>query len=355
MTSWGESHGPAVGCVVDGCPSNLPISRDDVQRELDRRKPGQSYITTQRGEPDTVEILSGVFEGKTLGTPISMVIRNQDADSSKYEKLKDTPRPGHADYTWRMKFGNVDWRGGGRASARETAARVAAGAVARKVVGITGASVFAFTRSIGKAESKEEIDPTLGGIHELIDSNHVRALDFEAAKAMEEEIRKAKREGDSVGGVIECVATGVPAGVGEPVFDKLSSELAKAVMSIPAVKGVEIGGGFALAKMRGSLANDIFVVKNGRIMTQTNKSGGILGGISDGMPIIVRAAIKPTSSIEREQKTVNLEKLKAADIKVTGRHDPCIVPRAVPIVEAMVCLTLADQMMLAGMIPRRID
>lgn len=354
VTSWGESHGPAVGCIVDGCPSNLPLSREDVQQQLDRRRPGQSDITTGRGEPDAVEILSGVFEEKTLGTPISMVIQNRDADSSKYEELRDTPRPGHADITWRMKYGHVDWRGGGRASARETVGRVAAGAVARKLIKVKGVEVFAFARSVGGAESSEEVDPTLKGIRDLIDSNPVRALDQEAAKAMEDEVLDAKREGDSVGGVIECIASGVPAGVGEPVFGKLDAELAKAVMSIPAIKGVEVGGGFSLAKMRGSRANDLFVVRDGEIKTQTNNAGGILGGISDSMPVVVRAAVKPTSSIEREQKTVNLSKLESEDIKVEGRHDPCIVPRAVPVVEAMVCLVLADQMMLAGLIPRKL-
>jgi len=353
MTSWGESHGPAVGVVVDGCPAGLELSRQEIQWELDRRRPGQSSVTTSRGEPDTVEILSGVFEEKTLGTPISMLIKNRDSDSSKYENIIDTPRPGHADYTWRKKFGHVDWRGGGRASARETAARVAAGAVARKVVSTQNVSVFAFTRSIGAIESKEEVDVSMKGVSDLVDSNPIRALDTEAAKTMEEEVLKAKREGDSIGGVIECVATGVPAGVGEPVFDKLDAVLAKAVMSIPAVKGVEVGGGFELSRMRGSLANDVFVVEGGEIKTQSNNAGGILGGISDGMPIIVRAAIKPTSSIMQDQKTVNLSKLETADIKVEGRHDPCIVPRAVPIVESMVCLTLADQMTIAGMIPRK--
>ncbi|MFH1789105.1 MAG: chorismate synthase [Candidatus Altiarchaeota archaeon] len=354
VTTWGESHGKAVGCVVDGCPSNLELTLDDIQTELDRRRPGQSSVSTSRAEDDAVEILSGVFEGKTLGTPISMLVANRDADSSKYEAIRNTPRPGHADFTWREKFGHVDWRGGGRASARETVGRVAAGAVAKALLDKFGVSTVGFARSIAGITTDEEFDATLKGFGDLVDSNSVRCPDPAKAKEMEDAVLAAKAHGDSVGGIIESVSIGVPAGIGEPVFDKLDAELAKALMSIPAVKGVEVGGGFGLSSLRGSEANDAFVFEGGKIRLASNHCGGILGGISTGMPIIVRAAVKPTASVAAKQKTVNLETRKASEIRVTGRHDPCIVPRAVPVVEAMVNLVLADHMMRSGAIPRRL-
>lgn len=354
-TTWGESHGMAVGCVVDGCPSGLELSLDEIQAELDRRRPGQAEITTARSERDQVELLSGVFEDKTLGTPISMLIRNEDVDSSKYYAIRDTPRPGHGDFTWREKFGHVDWRGGGRSSARETVGRVAAGAVARKLLKVHDIEIIAFTREIGGIRSDEELDPNMRGLRGMIDSNPVRALDLEKAKEMEDIIKVAKAQSDSVGGIIEAVALGVPAGLGEPVVNKLDADLAKALMSIPAVKGVEIGAGFELAQMRGSEANDEFVVKDDKIKMKTNRCGGILAGISTGMPIVARVAIKPTSSIAKEQLTVDLKTRKPSTIRVEGRHDPCIVPRAVPVVEAMVALVLADHSLMAGTIPRVID
>lgn len=352
--TWGESHGKAVGCVVDGCPSNLEISVSDVQAELDRRRPGQSSVSTSRMEDDSVDILSGVFEGKSLGTPISMVVGNKDADSSKYEELRDTPRPGHADLAWRQKFGNVDWRGGGRASARETVGRVAGGAVAKKLLSVHGISTFGFARMIGGFSTEEEFDFTLKGLSDLIESNPVRCPDSAVAKDMEDAILAAKAQGDSVGGIIELVSIGVPAGIGEPVFDRLDAELAKALMSIPAVKGVEVGGGFKLCSLRGSEANDGFVVEGGEVHLSGSNAGGVLGGISSGDPIVVRIAVKPTASIAGAQKTVNLKTLESAEINVRGRHDPCIVPRAIPVAEAMVNLVLADHMMITGKIPQKL-
>ncbi len=354
VSTWGESHGKAVGCVVDGCPSNLELTVDDIQRELDRRRPGQNSVSTDRLEADAVDVLSGLFEGKTLGTPISMVVLNQDADSSKYEAIKNTPRPGHADFTWRAKFGHVDFRGGGRSSARETVGRVAAGAIAKKLLNVFGIQTIGFARSIAGIDSAEEFDVSLKGFADLVDSNPVRCPDPEIAKEMEDAILAAKARGDSVGGVIEAVSLGVPLGLGEPVFDKLNADLAKALMSIPAVKGVEVGWGFKLSSLRGSEANDEFTFQKDEVKLLTNRCGGILGGISTGMPIVVRVAVKPTASISKKQKTVDLEKQIDANISVSGRHDPCIVPRAVPVVEAMINLVLADHGRRSGLIPAKI-
>jgi chorismate synthase len=353
VTTWGESHGAAVGCVVDGCPAGLKIGPEDVQRDLDRRRPGQSDVTTQRGEKDRVEIVSGVFDGRTLGTPISMIVKNEDADSSKYRDFITKPRPGHADFTWQEKFGIRDWRGGGRASARETVGRVAAGAVAKRLLAETlGVRVVAYTKEIGGVEAQDMPLTDACKCKDIIYSNPVRALDLDRAEEMEEEIRSARDKGDSVGGIIECAVLNVPAGLGEPVFDKLSADLAKAICSIPAVKGVEFGAGFAAARMKGSEMNDQFDFVPCRVMTRTNKAGGLNGGISNGMPIVLRVAIKPTASISREQETVDLKTKKKSKIKIEGRHDPCIVPRAVPIVEAMVALVLADHGLRGGMIKR---
>jgi chorismate synthase len=354
VSTWGESHGAGLGCAVDGLPSNLEISAEDIQRELDRRRPGQSQITTSRMEPDTAEILSGVFEGRTTGTPVAILVRNADADSSKYRPLINKPRPGHADLTWRAKFGNVDWRGGGRASARETVARVAAGALAKKLLGKYSVQTVAYAKQIGPVGSKETIESSMKGLTDLIESNSVRALDVELAPRMEQEVKAAAKAGDSVGGTVECVSFNVPAGLGEPVFGKLTSELAAAAMSIPAAKGVEFGIGFEAAMMRGSQVNDEYAVSSGKVSAVTNNCGGIQGGISNGMPVVLRVAFKPTASISKRQKTVDLSTGKPAHIQVEGRHDPCVVPRAVPVVEAMVNLVLADQMILSGLIPRRL-
>jgi chorismate synthase len=354
LTTWGESHGTAVGAVLDGCPSNLELSVDDIQHELDRRRPGQSDVTTQRMESDRVQILSGLFEGKTTGTPISLLVPNKDADSSKYRELMHRPRPGHADLAWRTKFGHVDWRGGGRSSARETVGRVAGGAVAKKLLMGFNVQVVAYTKQIGNIRSEETADVEMKGLSELIDSNVVRAVDLERGRLMEEEVKEAMAQGDSVGGVVECIAFNVPAALGEPVFGKLTSDLAGAIASIPAVKGVEFGLGFASAYMRGSEVNDEYVVEHKAVRCRTNRSGGLQGGFSNGMPIIVRAAFRPTASIRKRQKTVDLLTMKGTTIQVEGRHDPCVVPRAVPIVESMVNLVLADHMLLSGLIPRRL-
>lgn len=354
VMTYGESHGFAVGGIVDGCPSGLELTTEDVQMELDRRRPGKSSIETERKELDRVEILSGIFEGKTLGTPISMLVRNLDVDSSKYEKLRDIPRPGHADFMWREKFGRVDFRGGGRSGGRETVSRVAAGAIAKKLIGKFGMEVIAYSMEIAGIRAEGIKIDDIPRCRRIIDSSPVKTLNPKKGAEMENAILKAKEDKDSVGGIIDAVALGVPSGLGEPVFDKLDADLAKALMSIPSVKGVEVGMGFKLAGMKGSEANDPFVIENGRIKTRTNNCGGILGGISNGMPIVVRIAVKPTSSIGKEQSSVDVGKMRETTIKIEGRHDPCIVPRAVPIVEAMVSLVLADHSLISGAIPRKI-
>lgn len=347
VTTFGESHGAAVGVIVDGCPPGLSLGTEDVQRELDRRRPGQSEVTTSRWEKDKVEILSGVFEGKTIGTPIAMVVRNLDVDSSAYLEIKRKPRPNHADLTYFLKYGHYDWRGGGRASGRETVGRVAAGAVARKLLSGVGVEVLGHVVEIHGLKARSV---TLEEIRANVEKNPVRCADLEAARGMVKEIRDVKKRGDSVGGIVEILAVNVPPGLGEPVFDKLDADLAKAIMSIGAVKGVEIGAGFSASRRRGSENNDPIALRNGRIITLTNNSGGILGGISNGMPLVVRAAVKPTSSIALEQKTIDLEKMEETTIKVRGRHDPCIVPRVLPVCEAMIAITLADHALRAGII-----
>ena len=337
ITTWGESHGDGVGVVVEGCPAGLPLKESDIQKDLDRRRTGQSKVTTTRKEGDKIIIMSGVFKGKTTGTPISMRVDNKDADSSKYELIKHLYRPGHADYTYDMKFGFRDYRGGGRSSARETVGRVAAGAIAKKLLARDKITVTGFTRQIG------HLSATTVNFKE-IERNIVRCPDAKTAEKMVDAIIQARKNGDSLGGVVEVIARGVPAGLGEPVFDRLDADLAKAVMSIPAVKGMEIGAGFQTATMTGSECNDVFVMKNKKITTQTNNAGGILGGISNGMDIVVKLVVKPTSSINKAQDTIT-QKGKKSQIRVEGRHDPCVAPRAVPIAEAMVALTLIDHLM----------
>lgn len=336
VTTWGESHGPAVGAVVDGCPPGLEIGEEDIARELRRRRPGQSPLTTPRAEADEVRILSGVFRGRTTGTPIALVIENRDVRSRDYDALEDVYRPGHADFTYDAKYGFRDHRGSGRASGRETAARVASGAIAKKLLRPAGIRILGYTRRIGSIEIDDaRIDP------DAIERNPVRSPDPVAADAMAEHVAQVAAAGDSVGGIAEVVATGVPPGLGDPVFGKLDAELAAAVVSVGAVKGVEFGTGFALAGMRGSEANDPFIEEGGRIRTATNHAGGILGGISTGMPVVLRAAVKPTSSIAAEQRSVRRDGTPAI-LRVEGRHDPCIVIRIVPVLEAMVALVLAD-------------
>jgi len=334
VTTFGESHGEAIGAVLDGVPPGLELSVEDIQHELNRRRPGQSDVTTSRKEPDQAQILSGIFEGKTTGTPLAIVIRNDDQRSRDYSGLLKIFRPGHADFTMEKKFGVRDHRGGGRSSGRETACRVAAGAVARKVLANAGISVMAYTTKIGGIAARE-FDP------QEIERNAVRAADAQAARQMIERIHQVKDDGDSVGGIIEARVSGLPAGLGDPVFDKLDARLAAAVMSIGAIKGVEFGDGFKAAEHTGSENNDAFIQQDGKIQTSTNHAGGILGGISTGNEIILRMAVKPTSSISRQQTTVD-QQGGAQEIQIEGRHDPCLCPRIVPVVEAMVALVLAD-------------
>jgi len=346
VTTFGESHGKAVGVIVDGCPAGMALKEDDVQRELDRRRPGQGRITTGRKEEDRVTILSGVFEGKTTGAPLAMMVHNRDVDSMPYLKNRDLLRPSHADFTYRAKYGHVDPRGGGRSSGRETVGRVAAGAVARKLLSGLGIEIIGHTVKVHDVSAS----PTLEEIRKNAKRSGIGCADPEKAKEMEAAVLKAKEEGDSVGGVVEVLALDVPPGLGEPVFDKLDADLAKAVMSVGAVKGIEIGAGFELGGMKGSEANDAFRIEGKSVSTRTNRSGGIQGGISNGMPVIVRAAIKPTSSIAKEQDTVDVKKMRKAGIKVEGRHDPCIVPRVLPVLEAMVAIVLADHAMRQGLL-----
>ncbi len=338
LTTWGESHGPGVGCMVDGCPAGLPISEADIQRDLDRRRVGQSRVSSARQEPDKVQILSGVFEGRTTGTPISMMVWNSDAKSSHYDSIKNLYRPGHADYTWDAKYGFRDWRGGGRSSARETIGRVAGGAIAKALLAKFGISVIAWTAQLGDLRA-EVID------EDEIERNIMRCPDAAVAQEMIARVDAARRSLDSLGGIVEVRARGVPPGLGEPVFDKLSATIAHAMMSIPAIKGVEIGDGFDVANKRGSENNDPFTrLPDGRIGTVSNHAGGILGGISNGEEIIVRIAAKPPASIARPQETVN-QQGEPSTIEVHGRHDPTVLPRLVPVAEAMMALVLADHLL----------
>ncbi len=339
VTTFGESHGPGVGVVIDGCPPRLPITVEEIQRELDRRRPGQSHITTQRRESDTVEILSGVHEGVTLGTPIALLVRNQDQRSGDYDEMRTKFRPSHADYTYKAKYGVRAWAGGGRASARETIGRVAAGVLARKALAAAGAiDIVAWVQRVQDLEV--DVDPTTVS-RQAVDANIVRCPDAAAAEKMIARIDEARKAGDSLGGVVEAVARGVPPGWGEPVFDKLDADLAKAMLSLPAAKGFEIGSGFAGTHLTGSQHNDPFYDGGGKVRTRTNRSGGVQGGISNGEEIVLRVAFKPTATILREQETVD-EDDRDTTIKARGRHDPCVLPRAVPIVEAMLALVLAD-------------
>jgi len=349
ITSFGESHGRCVGIIIDGCPAGLPITEEDIQREVNKRKPGIGMIATARVEEDKVEFLSGIFNGHTTGAPVCLLIWNKDIDSSEYERIRFLPRPGHADYTAFMKYGGFnDFRGGGRFSGRITATFVMAGAIARKLLNLIGVEVLAHTIEIGGIKAKPR---GVDEIKENIDQNPLRCADLKAAEEMSRAIEKVKEEGDSIGGIIEGIALNVPVGLGEPVFDTLEGDLAKALFAIPAIKGVEFGSGFSAAGKRGSENNDPFTIKNGKIVTVTNNAGGILGGISNGMPIVVRVAIKPTSSIAKSQETVNLKNMESASLEVKGRHDVCIVPRAVAVVESMMAVTLCDFAMRAGLIP----
>ncbi len=344
VTTWGESHGPAVGVVIDGCPPNLPLTIEEIQAELDRRRPGQSDIVTPRKEEDRVEFLSGVFEGRTTGVPISMLVRNADQRPGAYDEMREKFRPSHADYTYQTKFGLRDHRGGGRSSARETIGRVAAGAIAQKILRLAGqVEIRAFVTQVhdlAVPTGSLEKFPSLADV----EATAVRCPHPATAAVMIERIKAVRSQGDSVGGVIECRVRGVPAGLGEPVFDRLEADLGKAMLSLPATKGFEIGSGFAGTRLKGSEHNDPFEVRDGRVHTTTNRSGGVQGGISNGEEIVFRVAFKPTATILLPQKTVDVHGAET-ELSARGRHDPCVVPRAVPIVEAMTALVLLDHWM----------
>ena len=351
LTCFGESHGACVGAVIDGCPAGLPLTERDIQAEVDKRRPGFTLLSTKRKEEDKVEILSGVYRGYTTGAPICMIVRNVDVKSEKYEEIRYKPRPGHADYTAYVKYGGYnDYRGGGRFSGRITVAYVMAGAIAKKLLSTINVEVLAHTVQIGKVKIRHA--PSYEEIRKNTYRSPVRCADPETARLMEKEILEASREGDSVGGIVEGVALNLPAGLGEPIFDSLDADIARMMFNIPAVKGVEFGAGFQAASMRGSENNDQYVIREGRIITLTNNSGGVLGGISNGMPLIVRVAFKPTPSISKRQRTVDLKAMKEVEVEVAGRHDPCVVPRAVPVVEACLAFVLADHAIRSQRIPR---
>ncbi|MCP3939606.1 MAG: chorismate synthase [Actinomycetia bacterium] len=340
VSTFGESHGGGVGVVVDGCPPRLVIDETTIQRDLDRRRPGQSRLVTQRDEDDRIEILSGVFEGRTLGTSIAMLVRNNDARSGAYDDVREIYRPSHADYTTEAKYGIRNWQGGGRASARETIGRVAAAALARQMLAqVAGVEVLGWVSSIGQVDA--DVDASTVTLDQ-VEADPTRCPDPGAAAEMAEAIARVREEGDSLGGIVTCVARSVPVGLGEPVFDKLEADLAKATMSLPAARGFEIGSGFASTQMTGRSHNDPFVPgPGGRPRTATNRSGGVQGGISNGEDIVIRVAFKPTATIFSEQQTVDRNN-NAVTLAAKGRHDPCVLPRAVPMVEAMVLLVLAD-------------
>jgi chorismate synthase len=351
LTSFGESHGRCVGVVVDGCPAGLAIIKEDLQKELDRRKPDQSIITSRRKELDKLEILSGIFNGYTTGAPICMLIWNVDVDSSGYEKRKWTPRPGHADWTAHIRYGGYnDYRGGGRFSGRITAGFVMGGALAKRLLKETqGIEVIAHTKEIGGIKAREV---SVEEIKTNSEKNPVRCADPDAADKMIQMIKEVGSENDSLGGVVECYAIHVPPGIGQPVFNTLEGDLAKALFAIPAIKAVEFGAGTEFARMRGSESNDLFKVIDGKIVTETNQAGGILGGINTGMPIKCMVTLKPTPSIGKPQQTVNILQMEETTIEIHGRHDTCIVPRAIPVIEGMVAVILTDHLLQSGHIPQ---
>ena len=343
VTTFGSSHGKALGAIIDGCPANLELSKEDIQKELDKRRPGTSSITTARNEKDEVEILSGIFEGRTDGTPICGVVYNKNQKSKDYSLLKNTPRPSHGDYGWISRYGNYDYNGGGRGSGRITIGHVIGGAIAKKLLKAHNITIISHVTQIGDIKA-QNID------FENIDKNPVRCADIEKAQEMEELILKKKEEGDSVGGIVETVALNVPAGLGEPVFSKLDGDLAKALMEINAVKGVEIGLGFDVAGKTASEINDEYYIENNKVKTRTNNSGGIVGGFSNGQPIISKIAVKPTPSISKCQETVDLKNMENKKIEIKGRHDPCICPRICSVAEASTAIVLADHMIRSGFI-----
>ncbi len=349
LTSFGESHGKAIGAVLDGCSAGLEIDEKEIQKMLDYRKPGTSLISTQRKEGDKVEIISGVFRGFTTGAPITMMIWNRDQKSRDYENLKTKLRPGHSDYPAMIKYNHFnDFRGGGRFSGRLTATHVMGGAIARKLLKVTlGIETNSYTTQIGKITLEKEFKQKMA---KSIYKNDVRCPDEKIAKKMKTSILNARKKGDSLGGIIESITTNVPVGLGEPIFSSLESDLSKAIFSIPSVKGIEFGSGFEGSKLFGSENNDLYTIKRGKIVTKTNNSGGILGGLSNGMPITIRIAFKPASSIAKKQITVDIKTKKISTLQIQGRHDPCVVPRAPPVVDSLVALTLADHALLAGQI-----
>jgi chorismate synthase len=348
VTTYGESHGEALGCVIENCPAGLHLSEADIQPDLDRRRPGQSRITTPRDEADRAKILSGTFEGKTIGAPIAIAVFNENAREKDYSDIKDVFRPSHADFTYHARYEHRAWRGGGRSSARATIGIVAAGAIAKKILREkAGVEIVAYVSQIKDLVFKSDVDfGNIPALRDRIESNPVRVPDAELAEKMVRLIQDTRQAGDSLGGIVECAAVGVPAGWGDPVFDRLDALIARAMLAIPATKGIEIGSGFSSVTMTGSEHNDIFEMQNGKVATKTNRSGGIQGGISNGMPVTFRVAFKPTATIGHEQPSVN-EKGESVMLKVKGRHDPCVLPRAVPIVEAMLALVLVDQFMIA--------
>ena len=350
ITSFGESHGSCLGVVIDGCPAGLKLKKEEIQKELDKRKPGASGITSPRKEEDRVEILSGVFEGFTTGAPICLLVWNKDVDSSSYKRIRGLLRPSHADFTNLIKYGGFnDYRGGGRASGRLTVSFVLAGAVAKELLKRLKIRIFAHIVELGgiKAEKKG-----INSIRRNVYKNPVRCADLKAAEKMRRAIIRARKEGDSLGGIIEGLALNLPVGLGEPIFDNFDGQISKALFAIPGVKGVEFGAGFSAAKMRGSENNDLFFLKKGRILTKTNNAGGVLGGISNSMPLVVRVSVKPTPSISKPQLTLNVRKMRMENLKISGRHDACIAPRAVPIIEAMLAITICDFALRAQLLPR---
>jgi len=350
LTCFGESHGRCIGAVIDGCPAGLPLAEEDIQRELDKRRPGVSKVSTVRREKDEAEILSGVYRGVTTGAPICVLVWNREIDSRPYELIKGKPRPGHADYPAYVRYGGFnDFRGGGRFSGRVTVAYVMGGAVAKRLLERIGVEVLAHTLQIGPVRLSKKV--TYADIRENVYQNSVRCADPEIARTMEAEALKVAKDGDSLGGIVEGIALGVPAGLGDPIFDSLDADLAKMLFNIPAVKGVEFGAGFGAASLKGSENNDPFTIQDTNVMMLTNNAGGILGGLSTGMPIIARVAFKPTPSISKRQKTVNLGKKSEVEIELTGRYDPCIVPRAVPVVESCMAMVLVDHALRQGIIP----
>ncbi len=348
VTTFGVSHGKALGAIIDGCPAGLPLTREDIQEELNKRRPGTSKITTARDEKDQVEILSGIFEDKTDGTPITAIIRNKDQRSKNYDNLKNNPRPGHGDLCWNQKFKNYNYNGGGRGSGRITIGHVIGGAVSKKLLEYYNITTTAHVTQIHNIKSQQKL--TLDEIKENITKNNVRCADLNKAKEMEDEILKAKNDGNSVGGIVEIIIDNIPIGIGQPVFDKLDGDLAKALMNIGSVKGVEIGRGFESATLTGKEMNDEFYLENESIKTKTNNAGGILGGMSNGMPIVIKIAVKPTPSVNGIQNTVNLEEMCDTTIEIEGRHDPCICPRITTVAESACNMVIVDHMIRAGFI-----